>query len=79
MFSASESSDFKAALGSFGEEFQTLNLNIYNVKDRIIQTQGIYLFHIPINKLSEENKVTGTLFDASKVAGSATHKQSKTV
>ena len=32
-----------------------------------------------IKLFSEENKVPGTLFEAKKVAGSATYKQSKTV
>ena len=37
-------------------------------------------FYKWINKLlSEEDKVPGTLFEARRVAGSATHKQSKTV
>ena len=49
------------------QEIQTLNLNV----KLIIQTNCI-------NKLFlEENKVPWTLFEARKVAGSATYKQSK--
>ena len=58
--------------------FQTQNFNIYNVNKVIIQTQNIYLIHKWVNKLfSEENKVPRTLYEARKVAGSATYKQSK--
>ena len=40
----------------------------------------MYLFHKWMNKLfSEENKVPRILFEARKVAGSATYKQSETV
>ena len=60
----------KGALCSFGEEIQTQNYEI------IMQI----LFIFSINKLfSEENKVPGTQFEARKVAGSATCKQSHTV
>ena len=42
--------------------------------------RNIYSFHKLINKLlSEEYKVPRTLFEAGKVAGSATYKQNKTV
>ena len=30
---------FKGALCSFGEEIKTLNINIWNIKEVIIQTQ----------------------------------------
>ena len=40
----------------------------------------IFVLHNWINQLfSEENKVPRTLFEAKKVAGSATYEQSKTV
>ena len=60
---------FAGALCSFGKEIQTVNLNV----KIIIQTHCI-------NKLFlEENKVIRTLFEARKVAGSATYKQSQPV
>ena len=63
----------KGALFRFGEEIQALNSNIYNIDEVVIYIRNIYLFHNLINKLlSEENKVPRTLFEARKVAGSAT-------
>ena len=49
----------------FGQEIHTLNFNIHNINEIIIQT----CFHKCINRLLE----------ARKVAGSATYKHSKTV
>ena len=50
-----------------------------NINEAIKQTQRSF-FHDWINKLfPEEDNVPTTLFDARKVAGSATYKQSKTV
>ena len=66
----------KGALCSLGEETQTQN--IYSINEVMKQ---IFIF-CPnwINKLfSEENNFLRTLFDARRVTGSATYKQSKTV
>ena len=48
-----------------------------NVNEIMTQTQNIWFFiHNWVNKLFlEENKVPRTLFEARKVAGSATYKQ----
>ena len=57
----------------------THKFNIYSINEGIIQTQKYVLFPITEYKLfSEENKVPWKLFEARKVAGSATCKQSKT-
>ena len=61
----------KGTLGGFEEEIQNpkqnKKLNADNIKEVQIQTQKkIFIL------FSEENKVIGTLFDAGKVAGSAT-------
>ena len=52
--------------------------NIYNINEVKIQTQ-MYLSRLDgINKLlSEGNKVSGTLIEARKLAGSATYTQMK--
>ena len=59
--------------GHFGEEIQTQNFNIHNIKEAIIQTQTFFIFSMT-EKTNCENKVPRTLFDARKVAGSATYK-----
>ena len=70
---------FKGELCSFWEEIQTQNCNISNMCEVIIQTQK-NVIHKWINKLfSEENKDLRTLFEVTKVAGSAKYKQSKIV
>ena len=51
---------------------QTQNFDIYNIHEVIIQTQKNKLFSL-------DNKVPRTLFEARKLAGYATFKQSKTV
>ena len=63
-------SNFKGALCSFGKEIQTQNFHIYSINVVKTQTQ-IYLFSI--------RKIPRTLFEARKVARSASHKQSITV
>ena len=51
--------------------------NSYNIDEVTMHTHSNIFFHW-INKPSlKENKVTGTLFEARKAAGSATYKQSK--
>ena len=64
----------------FEEESQTHNWDIYNINEVITQTQKCLSFHNCTNKLfSEENNVPASLFEATEVAGSTKHKQSKTV
>ena len=64
---------------SFGRKNTISEFLIYNIIEVIKQTLKYVLFHNWVNKLfSEENKVLRTLFEARKVAGSATSKQSKT-
>ena len=65
---------FKGALCRFGEDIQTQDFNIYVIKVvEVMQTPKLENW---INKLfSEENNVPRTLFEARKVAGSATYKQ----
>ena len=55
-------------------EKKTQNFNINNISYNIRRNiKNMYLFHRWINKLcSVENKVPRTLFEAWKVAGSAT-------
>ena len=67
----------KGALRSSGGEFQTQNPNIYNIN---VPNLEFFFFLLNwVNKLfSEENKVPRTQFEAWRVAGSATYKQSKT-
>ena len=60
----------KGALCSF--VVQTQDFDIYNINDVIIQTWKSELF-------SKDNKVPRTQFEARKVVGYATYKQSKTV
>ena len=55
---------FEGALCSFGKEIQ--NLNVYTINEVMIEV---------LNKQAVENKVHRTLFEARKVAGSATYKQ----
>ena len=60
---------------SLGGEIQTQHFYIYNINEVIVQTRLTQ-----INKLfSEENKSPTTPFEARKMAGSATYRQSKTV
>ena len=64
--------DVVGALCSFNKEIQFQNLHIYNIKYKL---WNIHSFYNWMKKLfSEENKVPRTLFEARKVAGSATYK-----
>ena len=63
----------KGALCSFEEEIQTPNFNINKMKKVKTQTQK-YLSFPELNK--QDVLSSRTLFEAGKVAGSATYKQS---
>ena len=65
---------------SSGEEIQTQNFCMYNINDIIMQTQ-MYSFFPLLNKQAvlRGKQCPRTLFEAWKVAGSATYNQSKTV
>ena len=69
----------KGALRSFGEEIQTQTFNIYNINEAVMQTQK-YVLLLRLNKQAAlRGKLSSRrLFEAGKVAGSATYKQSKT-
>ena len=64
--------NFLALLCSFVQEIQSPNCNIYNMNEVVIQT-----FFPSVNKQAVLKGKYGprTLFEASKVAGSATYKQ----